>query len=389
MVTLEEIDAWASVLTGENRDWKEFYYVTESVKLLLWKLTHLQRQLIAFVGLQGTGKTSALRYIQKQFYDRENNEDASVVIKWTEDWLNRLAFCGADEYVENTLVDEIINVLQSYANRHEKHPYLKRIPHGGDVNEDNVHELFRDISFRPEYILDKAKIKVITEDAVTQYISSRKALLIDLPDYTKTDKRLMTRDLTEIQALWEKLSSKEVNIVISVQKELFSGHFFFGKMNVVELQLLKPEELMHVFKTRFSNCDLITDDALLLLGRLSRGVFRRFLKYLSLTLETFAILNETPPVNVNHVNRAITIEELVKDMELELYDIFQNAQQRRQAIELLNYLRDKKQGNQKDIAEFLNMSETTAGKLINKLVAFNYLARRRGEGREWIISLKD
>jgi DNA-binding MarR family transcriptional regulator len=100
-------------------------------------------------------------------------------------------------------------------------------------------------------------------------------------------------------------------------------------------------------------------------------------------------LNETPPVNVNHVNRAITIEELVKDMELELYDIFQNAQQRRQAIELLNYLRDKKQGNQKDIAEFLNMSETTAGKLINKLVAFNYLARRRGEGREWIISLKD
>jgi predicted XRE-type DNA-binding protein len=389
MTTLEEIDAWASVLTGENRSGKEFYYVSEPVKRLHWKLMHLQRQLIALVGLQGTGKTSALWYLQEIFYNKENRESNAVMVKWIDGWLERLADDDARKAVRDQLIEEIVEVFETYGLKRKEHHYLKRIPNREDVDKENIHRLFGDMGFRPESILGTAKVKEITEIGVREYISSRKVLLIDLPDYTKTDKRLMTRDLAEIQDLWEKLySPREVNIVVSIQKELFGGHFFFGKMDVIELLPLKPEEFIYIFKTKFPDCTLITDDALLLLGQLSRGVFRRFLKYLSLTVESFAVLNGVPPINVNHVNAAITIEQLVKDMELELYDILKNVQQRRQAVELLDYLRQKNETNQKDIAELLNISEATAGKLVNKLVAVNYLQRKRGEGKEWIISLK-
>jgi len=387
MTTIEDIDAWASVLTGENRSGKEYYYVTEPVKRLEWKLKHLKGQLIALIGLQGTGKSSALSYIGRIFYNEEKRASSAVYVKWTENCLKNLPLVddGCYSFISDRIVNEIELEFEVYSERRKKHPLLNCVPNSKHIDESYILSLLTEVeSYK---ILGKGKVNEITQEGIIDYLNSHDIILIDLPDYTKTDRRLMTKNLSEIQELWEKLH-RDKNIVTGIQKELFSGHFFFGKMDVIELHPLKPEEFVHVFKTQFSNCDLITDKALVLLGQLSRGVFRRFLKYLSLTLESFAISEKKPPIGVHDVDKAVSVEQLIEDMELELYDVFKNGYQRRQAVELLYHLREHGQVNQKDIAEFLNVSMTTAGKMVSKLYTYGYVTKKRGTGREWIISLK-
>ena len=83
---LEDIAKWASVLTGESRNLEEdYYYVTEPVKRLMWKVTHLNRQLIAFMGLQGTGKTSGLKYVLAELRKRKSEKEMNpvILVKWT------------------------------------------------------------------------------------------------------------------------------------------------------------------------------------------------------------------------------------------------------------------------------------------------------------------
>jgi len=37
----------------------------------------------------------------------------------------------------------------------------------------------------------------------------------------------------------------------AIQKEMFRGHFFFGKMEKVELEPLKPEQMVEAYRKRF------------------------------------------------------------------------------------------------------------------------------------------
>jgi hypothetical protein len=381
---LQQIAEWTSVLTGENRVGKHYYYVTEPVKRLEWKLKNLKGQLVALIGLQGTGKTSALNYVEAMLW-KEKIE--AIPIKWTKNWFEKLlTYDVILDAVNPRLDDAAREILESYAYNRKRHPFLGRIPNREDFSDYGFDEIIAKANFHHELIIGKGEVKRITNEAVWFYLENDvSVILIDLPDYTKTDRRLMAKDLSEVQSLWEKIGKRK-NIVIAIQKELFMGHFFFGKMATIELKPLKPEEFLHVFKTQFPDCDLITDKAIILLGQLSRGVFRRFLKYLNVTLERFAISGQDPPIKVENVNDAVTIEQIMEDMELELFDLFKDANQRRQAVDLLEYLRTKGSANQKDIAEFLGVSLATAGKMVNKL--YRYLKRERGKGREWLVSLK-
>ena len=107
-------------------------------------------------------------------------------------------------------------------------------------------------------------------------------ILIDSPDYSKADRRLMTKDLEEIYWLWNTFASSATspippNIVLALQKEMFRDHFFFDKMEKVELEPLKPERMVEAHRRRFNAIEPFTEDALLTLARMSRGIFRRFL----------------------------------------------------------------------------------------------------------------
>lgn len=73
------------------------------------------------------------------------------------------------------------------------------------------------------------------------------------------------------------------NFVIVIQKEMFRDNFLFDKMEKVEL------EMVEAYRKRFKAIDPFTEDALLNLARMSRGIFRRFLRYITLTIRHWEI----------------------------------------------------------------------------------------------------
>lgn len=82
-------------------------------------------------------------------------------------------------------------------------------------------------------------------------LSSKHTIFIDMPDYSKTDRRLAAKDLEEVYWLWQSLnrfkgqfapSTPSPNLVIAIQKEMFGGHFF-DKMQKVELHPLQPDAM--------------------------------------------------------------------------------------------------------------------------------------------------
>jgi len=384
MTNFQTIINWASAFTAEERSEEEFYYVTEPVKRLEWSLLNVSNQLIALTGLQGTGKTSALNYLSRTLTKKGVK---NVKVKWTENW--RETLFKSDEKLagklEQNIEAEIYELLCAYAYAGKVFPILGRKPTLDHMNIQVARELYEKSGLHSELILGKGKTKQIEDATLKEFLTDCSVIFIDLPDYTKTNRRFMDKHLSEVQALWESVVRTGKNIVVSIQKELFSGHFFFGKMDVKELKPLKAEEFLQVFKMQFSDYNnVMTDDAIILLGQLSKGVFRRFLKYLKETIEKY---NQNLPIDVKQVNDAVTIEDIMADMELELYDAFKDANQRRQAVELLHKLRSGAI-SQKGIADFLNVSEATAGKIVSKLLVYHYVNRERGEGKEWLISLK-
>lgn len=201
----------------------------------------------------------------------------------------------------------------------------------------------------------------------------------------------MNKHLDEIQQLWTLChqNGRPVVFVISFQKELFRGHFLMGKMHTIEVTPLKPKELLKAYKLRFGSPEPFTEEALLLITELSRGVFRRFLKYIGLCLER-VIESEIKIdiVDIRLVKETITLDQLSEDMDLELSGIFRRDDKKMQAVRALNLLREKGESNQKELAEKLNMHPNTLSRLLDKLEANNYVKRRRGLKKELLVSLK-
>jgi len=73
-------------------------------------------------------------------------------------------------------------------------------------------------------------------------LSELNYLFFDLPDYPVRGIGRMYRDMDRIMKLWGEYTG-DISWVISVQKELFRGHYAFGKGEVVELRRRTAEEL--------------------------------------------------------------------------------------------------------------------------------------------------
>ena len=98
-------------------------------------------------------------------------------------------------------------------------------------------------------------------------LRTKRIILIDTPDYSKTDRRVMAKDLEEIYWLWNTFASSSSssippNIVLAIQKEMFHDHFFFDKMEKVELEPLTPEQMVEASRKRFKAIKPFTEDAL-------------------------------------------------------------------------------------------------------------------------------
>ena len=219
----------------------------------------------------------------------------------------------------------------------------------------------------------------------------KKVILIDTPDYSRTDKRAMARDLNDIYWLWINLSKargRKPNIVLAVQKEMFGGHFFFDKIQKIELEPLQPEQMIEAYRKRFGMTKPFTEEALLTLARMSRGVFRRFLRYINLALEVWST-HPDPCHSIDRavVKEAVTLERLAEDMEFELAEVFpRQSDAPRQAVRLLMELEEHGSLKQSDLVERLGIEDYSMSRLLARLELHRYVQRERS-GTDKIVAL--
>lgn len=379
-----EIYSWTSNLTMESKFSVSKYYVTKPAKRLRLKLNYTMRNLIGLIGLQGTGKTTMLLALKNLL---RKMGKPSIYIKWTDDWIEKeIDKLGPkDETYSAYLHAKLGHLFRNYEKIGRRYPRLKRIPTLRDILKAGNHEFGVTSA---EALLSGVHLKEVKKETVYAKLAyNMKFILIDMADYAKSDRRMMNHDLDDIQELWQKLqveTDSDVSFIIAIQKELFKGHFFFGKLDVVNIGLLKPKELVEAYKMRWEKSYPFTEDALLQIAKMSRGVFRRFLKYMKLCLEHNLL---KAPVTIDHVKEAISLEQQVMDMDLELTDVFSNRERKMEVVKLLNLLRDKGMLNQKEIAEELDVTMMSVSRIVRKLEAYGYVKRKRGSHAQWQVCL--
>jgi len=180
------------------------------------------------------------------------------------------------------------------------------------------------------------------------------------------------------------LRLREANVIanfsVFVQKEMFRDRFFYGKMDVVEIEPLTPEELLEAYKKRFQGVHPFTEEALLLLGKLGRGIFRRFIRYIGLAIEGWRGTGE-PCINVAHVVKAVPIEQVLRDLEVQ--EVFpRDAEMRLHAAKVLRLLGEIGELPQGRIVEELDLPGYSVSRFLQKMEAHNYIARKRVNGEK-------
>ena len=349
--------------------------------------------IICLVGLQGVGKSSALLAMMEEYRkknksgnDLDLREDV-IRFKWR-------------RYAE--LIPSLLNGTHELS---ESFRYVysailirrleNRLP---SIYQTQLAEVKKDPATLnldwAEKTIGKGQAKSMREKVWLEFVRARKLLLIDTPDYSKTDRRLMTRDLEEIYWLWNWLSRQKdskdqtrPNIVVAVQREMLGEHFFFDKMDKVELEPLRPEQVVEAYRKRFKTIDPFTEDALLELGRMSRGIFRRFLRYLALTLRYWE-RNGKGRIDAGIVKQAVAVARLAEDMELELAELFpKRSDLRLLALRLLMLLEESGERKQSELAELLEVQPYMVSRLLTRLEETRYVIRRR-EGNDKIVSLR-
>jgi DNA-binding transcriptional ArsR family regulator len=240
--------------------------------------------------------------------------------------------------------------------------------------------------------MGRAVVRKLRDAAWLRMLRKRHVVLIDTPDYSKTDRRLMEKDLEEIYWLWNTLArsaSFPHNLIVAIQKEMFRGHFFFDKMRSIELKPLKPGRMVEAYRHQFNSLKPFTPEALLAVARMSRGIFRRFLRYITLTLDLWEDRHRGSGdhIDVATAQAAVTTERLAEDMELELSELFpKHSDLRLLAVRLLMLLEKSGERKQSELADLLDVEPYMLSRLLTRLEGARYVKRRR-EGNDKIVSL--
>ena len=376
-----EVYKWSSMLTAESHPIIEDYYWTKTAKRILFKLRNMEAGLIGIVGLQGTGKSALIQVLACKLHSEETPTE----------WL-----CWTKEAIKNYKLERIRMTKGYHESIYEESLFaalrgdIKLPP---DISRYALEEHRVNLS-RAENLLSRAKVKEILEESVIWELATKtKYLFIDLPDYSKGSRSAMNKDLSGIETLWKTMlarcEGRSPIIVLGIQKEMAmkNPHFFLGKFDLVELKPLEPDQLVEAYQQKWHDTNPFTEDSLYLLAELSRGVFRRFLKYIQLTIEEFATAKQEEPITAEFVRNTITFEQILKDMDLELSDIFKKREDKAFTVKILNYLREVEAANYKTIAESLSVTEKRLARFMEKLEAHGYVKRQRGKRKEIICCL--
>lgn len=284
---------WSSLLTAEQGGSSEEYLWTDAFLKLEDIIRKYTGQLIALTALQGAGKTILKINLNKMVPN-------AVELKWT----------------TKDKINSIFKMLSWDRDR--------------EWGKTHVDEYGR-----PENIPPKELHKLPN------------VILIDLPDYDRKAHGKFRKVLEEIQAFWEALTHRTSlinygsetyaqipNVVIFYQKELWDAlpHFFKGKHKEITLDTIPPERLIDYVKKCFEEPKIFTEKALMEIVSLSRGIFRWFKLYINICLDKKLVLirqdykkrekERAIPINIDNVKEWITFDQLIKEWNRELMQVF-------------------------------------------------------------------
>ena len=397
-----QVRVWASLLAGEARGpaWtRDFYVCPAEIANLAHQIDSFGGGLIGLVGAQGIGKSSALRALYLGLPGSLCPENDKVFFKWRSGQALYETFLDfRNDSQRSFLKTYLSKLVEELYERHSKlnaqdkeelslfeqgvqyfiqHPNVPHVPHGKYA--------------WAERRLGRGLVSELRREVWLGMIEYKQIVLIDTPDYSKTDKRRMDSDLNEIYWLWNRFISdgSAATFVVAIQREMFRGHFFLDKMQKIELHPLPPEAMTSVYTKRFKTTEPFTEEALLALARKSRGVFRRFLRYITLSLDLWegecSVGGDL--IGVEVVNKAVTTEQLAGDMELELADLFpKHSDLRGLAVRLLLLLQEQAERRQGELADSLEVEGYALSRVLTKLEASHYIIRRRA-GNDKVVSL--
>jgi thymidylate kinase len=179
-VPISEIYSWASQLAAESRDpllRSKFHVWPKSLIGMGERLGRMKGGIICIVGLQGVGKSTALMMLEvTQKVAQES--DQVILLKWRrkEDLFESL-LNGSHELSSIFLRD-----------------FRNKVREVTDIN------VFGSVRLR------KSDFAELHRDVWLGILRGMTLILIDMPDYSKTDRRLMAKDVEELYWLWDQLS---------------------------------------------------------------------------------------------------------------------------------------------------------------------------------------
>jgi len=424
---LDRVDEWAHKLSTEQGEEKQYFWTSEG-KELLDLLESNKGLLILLIALSGAGKTALKCALASKLWNKF--PDKVLSIKWThginnyvtdtltatsdfseqyleELWEILLEKCGSDglhydigdtfSAIQKVLKFALFEKRQSLGRKcedtsNEARVFDQILRHQADVNKLKPYM----------YLFEKGLGRKCAEQAKENILKARyenaHTILLDLPDYDKGNLAEQRNDISEIQD-WREHEltcndeeySQRPNLVIFMQKELFTQHFFFRKFIQIELKPCLSKDLVQYYENKFESTFPFTKEALEHVADLSRGIFRRFKKYIGVCIRSLLrsqLKKET--IVIDDVITWISEGQLVQDMELELINIFPREKILRvKAVRLLHMLR-KNGGSmmQTDIAkELFNGQAKAASRFLEKLEVWEYILRdsRAGKAKGQII----
>jgi len=422
-VTIEDIYSWTSQLASETRssDWIDYWYIfPDEVKQIIQQLETMNGGVIALVGLQGAGKSSALLALEIYLNRLQHGEAAQIAkkrivytdpmdmrtvrFKWRREQILLKDLEGLDHELSNEFAYRhqklLLELLKYYyplarsdffEDNPRRYSFAKGILSRLDFFDDCVESLDTGWAIRK---LGSRISKDQPKHIWLEILRNKKTILIDTPDYARTDRRLLAKDLDELYWLWNHLTTHggpAPNIVITIQKEMFRNqHFFLGKMKKIELPPLTPKQMLAAYLCRFNTAFPFTEDALLTLARMSRGIFRRYLQYITLTLQHWEARKEPyNSIDPEMVKTTITTEHLAEDMELELSELFpKQSELRLKAVQILLHLQESGPKRQTQLTKDLDLEPYKLSRLLEKLELHKYVKRKR-DGIDKIVNLTE
>lgn len=394
---IDKVRIWARHVAAETYGQFAaiFYVCPEGVAALARELDEWSG-LVGLLGSLGVGKTNALLALYwGKVPGMKGDRGDRVLFKWSGERELLDSLIQEEHELSSEFIQEysrhLFGALESLPKRrrlpHHTGKYLEFVKYMNRCAEEGDHGPSPDVRWAESQI-GKSYAKELRRRAWFHILETKRAILIDTPDYSKTDKRRMDRDLTDISLFWNRLAANGggPSIVVAIQQEMFRDHFFLGKMRKVELLPLSADQMVRAYRLRFGTLEPFAEEALLTLAHMSRGIFRRFKNYISSTLDLWISDGRSGEIGPATVRRAIPIERIAQDMELDLKPLFpKHSELSIMAVRVLLDLEETGSEKQSDLATKFEMEAFEMSRLLSKLETVGYVRRHR-DGTDKIVA---